>query len=124
MLAELVNFVNRVSGIYEREVRFYAELAGSVPIRVPECYYGRIDDNDVSKVDGNLSAFNSYKDFDDEGDIAEHSLSKLIASTNPDLDEEIKTLIFASAKAIQAIPQPFRNNIDSESNTAGSSSTK
>ena len=77
-------------------------------------YYGRIDDNDVSKVDGNLSAFNSYKDFDDEGDIAEHSLSKLIASTNPDLDEEIKTLIFASAKAIQAIPQPFRNNIDSE----------
>lgn len=39
-------------------------------------YYGRIDDNDVSKVDGNLSAFNSYKDFDDEGDIAEHSLSK------------------------------------------------
>jgi len=33
-------------------------------------YYGRIDDNDVSKVDGNLSAFNSYKDFDDEGDIA------------------------------------------------------
>lgn len=68
-------------------------------------YYGRIDDNDVSKVDGNLSAFNSYKDFDDEGDIAEHSLSKLIASTNPDLDEEIKTLIFASAKAIQAIPQ-------------------
>ena len=68
----------------------------------------------MSKVDGNLSAFNSYKDFDDEGDIAEHSLSKLIASTNPDLDEEIKTLIFASAKAIQAIPQPFRNNIDSE----------
>ena len=68
-------------------------------------YYGRIDDNDVSKVDGNLSAFNSYKDFDDEGDIAEHSLSKLIASTNPALDEEIKTLIFASAKAIQL----FRN---------------
>ena len=49
-------------------------------------YYGRIDDNDVSKVDGNLSAFNSYKDFDDEGDIAEHSLSKLIASNNPALD--------------------------------------
>ena len=81
-------------------------------------YYGRIDDNDVSKVDGNLSAFNSYKDFDDEGDIAEHSLSKLIASTNPALDEEIKTLIFASAKAIQAIPQPFRNNIDSEESVA------
>ena len=65
----------------------------------------------MSKVDGNLSAFNSYKDFDDEGDIAEHSLSKLIASTNPDLDEEIKTLIFASAKAIHysaTVPQQHR----------------
>jgi hypothetical protein len=36
--------VGNALGIYEREVRFYAELAGSVPIRVPECYFGRIDD--------------------------------------------------------------------------------
>lgn len=81
---------------------------------VRNTYYGRIDDNDVDKVSGNLNAFASYKDFDDEGDIAENSLSKLIASVNPDLDNKIKTLIFNSAKTIQAIPQPFRNNIDSE----------
>lgn len=77
-------------------------------------YYGRIDDNDVAKIDGNLDAYASYADFDDEGDIAEHSLSKLVASVNPELDEAIKTRIFEAAKAIQAIPQPFRNNIDSE----------
>ncbi len=77
-------------------------------------YYGRIDDNDVAKIDGNLDAYASYADFDDEGDIAEHSLSNLVASVNPDLDERIKTQIFEAAKAIQAIPQPFRNNIDSE----------
>lgn len=81
---------------------------------VRNTYYGRIDDNDVDKVSGNLNAFASYQDFDDEGDIAENSLSKLIASVNPDLDERIKSLIFSSAKAIQAIPQPFRNNINSE----------
>ena len=77
-------------------------------------YYGRIDDNDVAKIDGNLDAYASYADFDDEGDIAEHSLSNLVASVNPDMDELIKTQIFEAAKAIQAIPQPFRNNIDSE----------
>lgn len=77
-------------------------------------YYGRIDDNDVAKIDGNLDAYASYADFDDEGDIAELSLSNLVASVNPDLDELIKTQIFEAAKAIQAIPQPFRNNIDSE----------
>lgn len=81
---------------------------------VRNTYYGKIDDNDVDKVSGNLNAFASYQDFDDEGDIAENSLSKLIASVNPDLDERIKSLIFSSAKAIQAIPQPFRNNINSE----------
>lgn len=81
---------------------------------IRNAYYGRIDDNDVDKIDNNLNSFSTYKDFDDEGDIHENSLSKLIASTNPELDESIKELIFQSAKAIQAIPQPFRNNIDSE----------
>lgn len=77
-------------------------------------YYGQIDNNDVKKVSENLNAFASYKDFDDEGDIHENSFSKLIASVEPDLDKKIKTLIFNAAKAIQNIPQPFRNNIDSE----------
>ena len=72
----------------------------------------------MDKVDGNLNAFASYADFDDAGDIAEKSLSRLIASVNTELDEKIKTLIFESAKAIQAIPQPFRNNIDSEESVA------
>lgn len=81
-------------------------------------YYGRIDDNDVSKIDTNLDGFASYRDFDDEGDIAENSLSTLIASVNPELDEKIKTQIFEAAKAIQAIPQPFRNNIDSDESVA------
>lgn len=30
-------------GVYEREIRFYQELAPSVPIRVPHCYYGAYD---------------------------------------------------------------------------------
>lgn len=79
-------------------------------------YYGRIDNNDVEKVekDGNLNNYSSYTDFDDEGDIAENSMSKLIASVNPELDNKLKTMIFEAVKAIQAIPQPFRNNIDSE----------
>ena len=81
-------------------------------------YYGRIDDNDVSKIDGDLSAYNSYSDFDDAGDISENSLSTFIASINSELDETIKQQIFAAAKAIQAIPQPFRNNIDSEESVA------
>ena len=87
----------------------------------PRLYLGLLHDR--SREDGGtareaLHPDYRQEDFDDEGDIAEHSLSKLIASTNPDLDEEIKTLIFASAKAIQAIPQPFRNNIDSEESVA------
>lgn len=81
-------------------------------------YYGRIDDNDVKKVNENLNAFASYKDFDDEGDIHENSFSKLVASVDSDLDEKIKELIFNAAKAIQSIPQPFRNNIDSEESVA------
>ena len=81
-------------------------------------YYGRIDDNDVSKIDGDLSGYSSYSDFDDAGDIAENSLATLLASVNPTLDEKIKTQIFEAAKAIQAIPQPFRNNIDSEESVA------
>ncbi len=81
-------------------------------------YYGRIDDNDVDKIDTNLNAYNSYSEFDDEGDIAENSLSALIASLNPVLDETIKTQIFEAAKAIQAIENPFRNHIDSEESVA------
>lgn len=30
-------------GFYEREVRFYQELAGSTPLRTPRCYFAQLD---------------------------------------------------------------------------------
>ena len=30
-------------GFYEREVRFYQELAGSTPLRTPRCHFGHVD---------------------------------------------------------------------------------
>jgi len=49
-----------------------------------------------------------------DGNINNNSLSKLVAKYNPDLDKNVKNAIDAAAKAIQAIPQPFRNNINSK----------
>ena len=42
-----------------------------------------------------------------------HSMSALVASIDPELDTQTKALIDAAYKAIQDIPQPFRNNINS-----------
>ncbi|MBD5216215.1 MAG: peptidase M75 [Bacteroidales bacterium] len=54
-----------------------------------------------------------------DGTVAEKSLSALIAAENPDLDSRVKKAIDDAAKAILAIPQPFRNNIaSSETRTA------
>lgn len=49
-----------------------------------------------------------------DGSINTNSLSKLVAKYNPTLDTDVKNAIDAAAKAIQAIPQPFRNNINSK----------
>ena len=49
-----------------------------------------------------------------DGSINDNSLSKLVAKYNPELDADVKAAIDAAAKAIQAIPQPFRNNINSK----------
>lgn len=49
-----------------------------------------------------------------DGSINTNSLSKLVAKYNPALDTDVKNAIDAAAKAIQAIPQPFRNNINSK----------
>lgn len=49
-----------------------------------------------------------------DGSINKNSLSKLVAKYNPALDTDVKNAIDAAAKAIQAIPQPFRNNINSK----------
>ena len=49
-----------------------------------------------------------------DGSINTNSLSAVLAKKNADLDSEAKSLIQAAANAIQAIPQPFRNNINSQ----------
>ena len=49
-----------------------------------------------------------------DGSINNNSLSKLVAKYNAALDTEVKDAIKAAADAIQAIPQPFRNNINSK----------
>lgn len=48
-----------------------------------------------------------------DGTIATNSLATLIAANNAELDTKVKNAISAAADAIQAIPQPFRNNIAS-----------
>lgn len=47
-----------------------------------------------------------------DGSINNNSLSKLVAKYDADLDSRVKAAIKAAADAIQAIPQPFRNNIN------------
>lgn len=48
-----------------------------------------------------------------DGSINTNSLSKLVAKYNVVLDTKVKDAIKTAADAIQAIPQPFRNNINS-----------
>ena len=49
-----------------------------------------------------------------DGKINANSLSKLVAKYDAQLDAEVKEAIEEAADAIQAIPQPFRNNINSK----------
>ncbi len=53
-----------------------------------------------------------------DGSINANSLSALLAAKDADLDAQAKTLIKAAADAIYAIPQPFRNNINSKETVA------
>lgn len=55
---------------------------------------------------------NSYYGSTD-GTISDNSISALIAEINPALDAKVKAAILKAANAIQAIPQPFRNHINS-----------
>lgn len=48
-----------------------------------------------------------------DGTVAEKSMSAKTAAIDPELDARVKDKISAAAGAITAIPQPFRNNIDS-----------
>ena len=48
------------------------------------------------------------------GSVNKNSLSALVAKYNSELDADVKAAITNAANAIQAIPQPFRNNINSK----------
>lgn len=48
-----------------------------------------------------------------DGTVNANSISALVAEINPELDTKVKTAINNAANAIQAIPQPFRNHINS-----------
>ncbi|MBR4115596.1 MAG: peptidase M75 [Bacteroidales bacterium] len=48
-----------------------------------------------------------------DGNPTENSLYNLISTKNADLHNEVVSAISGAAQAIQAIPQPFRNNINS-----------
>ena len=56
---------------------------------------------------------NAYYGSLDGSTVNTNSISALMAVVNPALDTEVKSAINAAAAAIQAIPQPFRNNINS-----------
>ena len=59
-----------------------------------------------------LSIRNSYYGSLD-GSISPKSISALIATENADLDSKLKEAIAVASSAILAIPQPFRNHINS-----------
>ncbi|MDE5870403.1 MAG: peptidase M75, partial [Muribaculaceae bacterium] len=64
-----------------------------------------------------LSIRNSYYGSLD-GTVSPKSLSVLIASENPELDSKVKAAITDASNAILAIPQPFRNHINSAESRA------
>lgn len=49
-----------------------------------------------------------------DGSVSAYSLSAILAAKNAELDARAKTMIRGAADAIYAIPQPFRNNINSK----------
>ncbi len=53
-----------------------------------------------------------------DGTVATASMASKVAAENPALDTDVRARIDAAAKAILAIPQPFRNNIDSSEASA------
>lgn len=56
----------------------------------------------------------SADDANDSGDIQAHSIYRLMETLDPELNQQIDEAIHTAAEAIQAIPQPFRNNINCE----------
>lgn len=50
--------------------------------------------------------------------VAANSIAAIVAKNNPTLDREVKAAINAAENAIQAIPTPFRNHINSSESEA------
>ena len=53
-----------------------------------------------------------------DGTISDKSLSAALKAKNPEMDTQAKTLIEAATNAIMAIPEPFRNNINTSETVA------
>jgi len=53
-----------------------------------------------------------------DGSVSSQSISALVKSVNADLDAQVVNAINAAANAIYNIPQPFRNNINSNESVA------
>lgn len=60
-----------------------------------------------------LSIRNSYYGSTDNKTVAENSIAAVVKAVDADLDKKVVDVINAAYDAIQAIPQPFRNNINS-----------
>lgn len=60
-----------------------------------------------------------------DGTVAEQSLSRLVASVNPDLDDKVRTAVTAADDAINGIMQPFFNHLaDEQCETAAEKCTE
>ncbi len=55
-----------------------------------------------------------------DGSVAEQSLSRLVASVNPALDEQVRTAITEADNAVNNIMQPFYNHIGDEQSKVAS----
>jgi len=97
------------TGTYEREVRFYQELAGQIELRTPRCYYSDINtetgdfvlllEDLVPARNGNRAAGCSLV----EAELAIREAAKLHAAwwENPQLAEKIWVRSFNSAPGLQ-----------------------
>lgn len=70
--------------------------------------------NNIWSIRNSYYGIVSENDSEDQGDIQENSLYRLIEAADPEMNQKVDDAIHAAAVAIQAIPQPFRNHINSE----------
>lgn len=71
-------------------------------ISIRNSYYGNLFNGGPDEIESSTKNFET---------VNANSLSALVAKYNPALDNQVKAAIKKAAVAIQAIPQPFRDNI-------------